>query len=569
MPICACLLLLSSIVRSFPQETKDTIVTTEEQYYDSLLKANEAIFQREFESPFLALLDQETEKSYLSIDSLAKRKLFIKSFWNRHKPNPIASKNDLLEIFIARWNDVKQNFSSPVPPYFDDRGKYYLKYGKPSNRYQDSGGRKTVRFFKDRELYQYISRLYSGFPPAIEYWIYVNESWVYRALGQDFVIHFVKAGENFQEVTSLTRAIETGIAKNVAWYWSDMIQYRAHLSPSFARAANNALDVENDLLTSAFSRSSTIPQHDARLPHNRIFEHKTSLEVDIIKTKSNAPTFFCFLPEDKDRLRFFSDIAQFRGQGDSTRLEILFLAPFQNNILRHDSLTSIEIECQSQIRDLTYNPILHGRDTFSYSIEMAKSNQNAIGILKFSAPPNEGDLTLQMRDIETEKAGYSKQAFEVRNFTSSELMMSDIQFFFDASQISGIKPSLVREINDVPVIPYPYEYIRKSLPAFCYFEIYNIKTAGIHNEFEIQLKVIAEKSRDNILKRAVQWLVGSTYITISMTQSHSVTQDDETELIAIDFSKLKPGNYLLEASIADARDKRFIAMAQKRIKISD
>ncbi len=111
--------------------------------------------------------------------------------------------------------------------------------------------------------------------------------------------------------------------------------------------------------------------------------------------------------------------------------------------------------------------------------------------------------------------------------------------------------------------------IHKTLPVFCYFEIYNIKTAGIDTEFEITLKVLSEKQRKGIFKKFFKWLTGSKQVFISIVQPRSVTDDNIKELIAIDFSKLNKGEYRLEITVTDPRNKSISTTAQKQIVISD
>ena len=551
------------------QEEKSASTISEAAYFDSLRVVNETVFQREFEFPFMALLDKETQSSYLQIASIAHRKLFIKSFWRKQQLNPLSPKNEHLHTFLARWQYVKQNFASASPPFFDDRGRFYLKYGAPSMRYRDSGGRRTVSFFKDRELYRYISQLYSGFPPAMEYLVYPNESWVYRELGADFVIHFVKQGEGYRQITSLAHVIDSGIAKNLAWYWSDLIQSRAHLAPSFARAANNALNVQNDLITQAFARSANLPTQDARFPHDRLLEIKRVQEIDVLNDQRLAPSFFVPIPPPFDRLSFYAEIAQFRGHGDSTLLELAFLTPFQNNIILNDRPTATILEYKSFIRDTLFEPVHYLCDTCRYPAAFFGRFPNAIGLLQFSVPVIAGDLTLQIRSLQNGKMGYHKQPIFIRDFSSRQLLISDIQFYYLPDSPDEIPDKCFRTLHDIRLIPYPTQHIQKTRAAFCYFEIYNIKTAGILDEFGIKIEISREKREKGILNKVADWIFDSKANFVAIEQTRTVMQDMEMELTALDFSKLAAGNYMLTISIINSRDKSIFATSQKRITIAE
>lgn len=549
-------------------------IGTERQYFDSLFASDEAQFQRQFEFPFVLMLNDSQKQVYNAIDSLAARKLFIQSYWQRENPNPILPENRMLLNFLNRWHDVKVHFSTPSFPFFDDRAKYYIRYGKPTNWYKDSGGRKTVRFFQDRGVYNYIGNIYSGIPPAIYYNVHPNESWVYRDISQDFVIHFVKEGTQFYEVESLTRALDTGISKNVAWYWSDMIQHRAHLAPALSRAANNALQIENDILTAAFSGRAGPLRKDNRLPHQQILEQKSILESDIIISKSDVPLFIFYEETLKNNLSFSSDIVQFRGTDESTRIEIIFLTPVQNNIIQPKlsiDVDAIDIEFHSLFRDSTLKFLANIEDTIKYPIGFLEQSdfKNLINNQTISLPAQNGDLTLQIKDLDSGKMGYQKKPITVRNFTGPGLMISDIQIFAETSEQTALDFLPIIEKQNVRITPYPYQAIYKSIPVFCYFEIYNIHKAGIEDEFEIELTILSKKEKAGIFKKFFKWLTGSKQVFISIIQARSVIGDNMDELIAIDFSQIDPGKYILEITITDKSNEHISASTRKQISISE
>ncbi len=571
--LCSIHFLLICSSGSFAQQKNSSAINSEQQYFDSLFAADEHSFQRNFEFPFLLLLDEDQKKSFLLIDSLSGRKSFIASYWKKNNPDPILSENDWLLDFIDRCDYVKENFDCSEPPFFDDRGKYYLKYGKPSDRYRDGGGRKTVLLFTDKSVYQYIAQLYSGFRPSQYYWVYPNESWVYRNIAQDFIIHFVRESTVFREVNSLTKALSTGIDKNVAWYWNDMIQPRAYLTPTLTRVANELLHYEHELSFSAYTGRSSA-SGSSLLPHKRIFNQKTLFEAEVTRYRRNPPLTIHYPIKAVNTLNFINDIAQFRGRGDSTRIEILFLVPFKNNILHRQSfadLDTIRIEFQTLMRDSSYNPLAQTREILSYPEKLInlESYENAISDLSFFATPKRGDLTMQIKEMDDGRIGYEKTPITIRDFVSHDLMISDIQFFREATPADATHFMPIHEKNNVKVIPYPYIAIRKTLHVFCYFEIYNIKTAGIDTEFELALKVLSEKQQKGIFKKFFQWLTGSKQVFISIVQPRSVTDDNIKELIVIDFSKLNRGDYRLEITITDPRNKSITTTAQKQIVISD
>lgn len=59
------------------------------------------------------------------------REKFIEDFWYRRDPDPDTNENEYREAYYERVAYVNEHFSSGVPGYKTDRGRIYLKYGKP------------------------------------------------------------------------------------------------------------------------------------------------------------------------------------------------------------------------------------------------------------------------------------------------------------------------------------------------------------------------------------------------------------------------------------------------------
>lgn len=558
---------------SFSQESTWDSIHDEAHYFIEMDSADEATFRREFEYPFLLLLNENQKEIYKNINALIERKTFIERFWKARNPNPILPENDWLMVYINRCIYAKKHYSSSEPPYLDDRGKYYIKYGKPSHWHKDVGGSRSVRFFRDRAVYQFLSHLYSGFPPNKYYEVYPNESWIYRNLGQDFVIYFVKIGAVFEEENSLIKALSTGLSKNKAWYWNDLIRDRAHLSPSLTSAANNLLQIENEIYTSVhLGQMVGMDKTNIVTPHTRILEQRYIHEAEIFMYRKDSPVSTYDPVNAVDELKFFNDIAQFRGSHDSTKVEILFLSPLKNNVFRSRSLSMqdpIGVEFQCLVRDSIYTPIVQMKDTPAFlmnSYELA-GLPNAFGTLAFLAYPQKGDLTLQVKEMKEGRIGFSRQPFVIRDFRGNELMISDIQFFTKVTDTNQLQILPVLEKQTITVAPYPYREIRKSIPVFCYFEIYNIIAAGITTEYEITLKVTTDESRGGLFRGISKMITGKKEHSISLSHTRSVIGENAEELVAVDFSNLANGGFLFAITVTEPTNETITATIQKKVMV--
>lgn len=131
---------------SFGQTVPADAVTREKDYFANLTAAGVDDFEKDFEFPFLLILDDADRRNYEALTSLTARKSFIKTYWRRLNPNPISPHNEFLAQFISRVDFVRSNFPKPTAPFFDDRGKYFIKYGEPSFRFVDKGGTKQMDY---------------------------------------------------------------------------------------------------------------------------------------------------------------------------------------------------------------------------------------------------------------------------------------------------------------------------------------------------------------------------------------------------------------------------------------
>jgi len=563
-----CLTLIFNILSStlvFPQQSIWDSLRTEKQYLAALDSADELTFRRDFECPFLLLLEKNQKEYYQDLKAIADRKDFIKLYWKNWNPDPLLLENEWLLVFIKRCAYVKRNFSYSESPYFDDRGKYYLKYGEPFYRYRQLGGMKTY--------FNYVSM-------RVRYYeVFGNESWIYKFpdenMMDEIVIHFVNEGTHFREIESLDDAI-TGLRslKKRLWYWSDMIKERAFLMSSrhLINLTSEIVSLETDLYDAQYAPE--VMKSKVQRPYLRLLKYKTKNELEESICKRGFPLATYESEEASNLLSFYDDIAQFRGPNGTTQLEVTILSPVEKNLVEHVSSSSsdtLNIEYQCMFRDAVFNPLTADKMIMEFPLQIASRENlpNAAGNLGVFVPPQQGDITLQLKDMRNDKIGYAKQPLTIRDFTGQELMISDIQFLTEVKKANHKKLLPVFEKGNMIVAPYPYENIRKSIPVLCYFEIYNLISSGITSEYEIAIKVFSDKTRESAFKKFTDQITGKKDVTISLIHTRSVIDDTGKELISIDFSNLENGPYVLEITITDVQDENVTAKVQKQITIKD
>lgn len=316
------LILLTS--HSFPDEKNITppssqtgqynSIQTERQYWALLKAAEELIFQREFEAEFLLLLREKEKAEYAQLSSPAARKSFIEFYWKSHNPAPLLLENDCLRDYLRRRAYARQEFASSTPPYFDDRGKYFIKYGKPVHRMRDVGGQRRLQ----DNLVTITFNSYS---------VTENESWSYVNVAPNFVVHFARDGQFFKEIRSLKEIIIGNHRRGLlAWYWSDLLKRRFWMSPALNDAVTQIQAAELELRVRNRGQAVRIDDSGAAGLKivNQIFENLEKADDETDQANFDLPPAAYAALDALNRLPFFDAVAQFHEPEGRTRIEITF-----------------------------------------------------------------------------------------------------------------------------------------------------------------------------------------------------------------------------------------------------
>jgi hypothetical protein len=300
----------------------------------------------------------------------------------------------------------------------------------------------------------------------------------------------------------------------------------------------------------------------------QVFAHIDKAEDETMRASLKVPPVAYERIHAVSKLPFAAAIAQFRGTGGQTRMEITLWSPLKNYVARFDSISgdTVDVEFACLLRNETFDSLAGARRQSKFPAKAAVLAKlpDAVGNLSILAPPQAGEVTLQVKNQANGKLGFNQQNLNVRDFRGRHLLMSDIQFFVNVTDANQRQVLPIIEREGITLAPYPYEEVRRTLPLFFYFEVYNLKSAGFENEYEITYKVIRTRGQENIFKK----LAGSQDASISMTTTRTVTAETSHELLAIDLSRLEKGDYRLEITVADAK-KLITASAQKEFTVGN
>jgi GWxTD domain-containing protein len=114
-----------------------------------------------------AIITSSERDAWNKLKTNEEREQFIGEFWRLRDPDPDTDENEYREAYYERLAYANEHFSSGIPGYKTDRGRIYLKYGKPDETeshpsggsYQRSyleGGGSTATYPFERWWYRHL-----------------------------------------------------------------------------------------------------------------------------------------------------------------------------------------------------------------------------------------------------------------------------------------------------------------------------------------------------------------------------------------------------------------------------
>ncbi len=518
------LLTIGVVNTGYAQESIWESINSTKEYFAAMEDADSALFSVEFENPFLLILSIIQEEEYFNRDSKDEKIALIKEYWWRHNPNPLNENNPWLKNFIDRNRYVKRNFARDKYPFYDDRGKYWLKYGKPIRRYNDH----RTSFYIGSQFYNK----------------YEDETWSYENIFPDLVVHFQKQFSYFRELGPFE---SLGEGRRRDFMSNMLLRDRLHVSPLIQEILQ-----------------------DYRVQGKFKFGNRQRTAIEF------APEATTTKKSKMELLSFVSDISQFKGPDGATRIEVSFLAPLPKNFVKHfieESEELLQIEYSVMLRNINYEMIVSSRSPQEVPISvMAKEDlPNAVGKVSLIAPPQEVELTLQVRDLTTDSLGYDQGMIDIRDFGGNDLMISDLQLYKKIEETNTRQSSVLpfRAMEGFLVSPYTYLAIRKSEPVLVYYELYNILNGRESAEIDFEITVQWDNARQALPKRILGFLKGKQNYSVSFAQTRSFTTNAANEILLLDFSDLENGPYDLVIKITDIESGQSAITSVKDIAIAD
>jgi len=566
-----------------------SIPLSAEAYLQRLQTAGADTLRDEYETEFVILLEENEKKVYQAL-SLPQRRDYIALYWRLRDPDPFTPVNERLEEQLQRRRHVREHFHLDKPPYFDDRGKIYLKYGRPKFRYVDPGGvNMTITqdlsllvpdggFANEQVVFDSTGirrisqtnpphpweRTASMLPPG-SVAVLANETWGYDHIQSGLVFNFVQQGQPFRLTPDLRNAINGGRMQHRMLQTAALYLQRQTISPAYFELARDLETIGQEM------RSPTGGVSSQRV-EDKIYRAVTQTASDVKQAMREAPPEAFIYNSKTNALPFVADIAQFRGEQNQTRVAIGFGVNLGETGMTADS-------SGNWLSRVNYAYVLSNH----FGEPLAKANQQqiipmaasgaasvlgSVGVMEFTSASGAYILSLQAAAANGAYKSVSRLPFAVRDFRGSQLMLSDIQFYLQVPAVSSQANAASETAATKPVL-YPFGMALQSLPLIISFEIYNLTTIGLDKNYQIDYSITEIKRDKNLLSKLSQPFSKKEEISITISEVRTVTQPAARESLSLSLEKLRPGSYQLDITVRASENAALLAKAAKQFVLAE
>jgi GWxTD domain-containing protein len=476
-----------------------------EMYYSGIVKLRDPKTWEDVYEELEILLSPEEREHLIQLPFSEKGEL-VRRYWKQNDPTPTTKLNERLVEHFHRVKFARINYPDGIPPYFDDRGKIYVKYGTPDAKYLTQMTGANVK---------------------------ENESWSYeQSIQKGLTFDFVKRGTAYRLAQDLSEAAPTGSGteerNSVA---IQLYQQRADFTDSY-----NMFALQSD-------------QIDHSVMSNFRSERMNAVEkapVSVTRYEQAEP----FLP-------FIYNMSQFRVAGNKSRVEVYM--GVSNNQLKYvpsGEKMSSTLLCSFVLQDSNFADIKREDRQFALQAKSLEEVRDKLFMHQenFELAPGMNTLAIRIDNPQSNAHGSYSNEIEIRDFRGSSLMVSDIQLSTNVQTTRETDGRFVKK--GFRIVPYPYTAIRRENPINIYFEVYNLKyNASGRTDYTVTHTVEMLEYKRSVLSKtfgAIGRLFGTKKKAgISASYQQVKTETEVPEYLALDMGKLPPGLSRLVISITD------------------
>jgi GWxTD domain-containing protein len=453
MPLCAPLALLVfafavPLASAQNKEQKQEVPDRPRNVKPELKKA----YKDWLEKDVAYIITDEEKRAFKKLTTDEEREQFIEAFWRRRDPDPDTDENEFREQYYERIAYANEHFASGIPGWKTDRGRIYIKFGKPDeieshpsggfyDRPSYEGGGSTTTYPFETWFYRYLPGVGSGIEIEFVDPTGTGEYHIARSPNEKDAMLFVPgAGLTLSEQLGLTSK-----ADRIAGINNNLNYMREQDNPFTRMQILNDLERAPQIKFSDLASAVDTPKVDEN-PLN------FDMRVDFFRqSDERVMTAFTIQTDNKDLT--FTD----SGGVQTARINIF------------GKITSVSGRRAGVFED----PVIT-QSTVSELAE-AKDRKSAYGKV-VPLPPGTYKVDVIVRDVASGATGVRHMGFTVPKYDPKLLSTSTLVLAAKLQNL-GDQPAIGQfVIGNNKVIPNVSGVYRRGEPVGLYMQVYN---AGI------------------------------------------------------------------------------------------
>ncbi len=491
------LIFLSLVLFILPSASISQTIHTPDEQPRKVKKEPKNVYQRWLDEDAIWIASEEERDAFKKLKTNQEREQFIKIFWGVRDPDPDTEQNEYREEHYERIAYANEHFTSGRPGWLTDRGRIYIKFGKPDEiETHPSGG-------------QYHRPGYEG-GGAIS--AYPFEKWFYRYLagvGSGIEIEFVDP---------------TGSG-----------EYRLARNPNEKNALANVSGLR-PVPEATYTREQDSPFSIQRLHYD--LNKAPDVPRNYARSTTGSPVI------DDNPIGFDVRVDFFK-RGDR-QVVTAFTVQIENKELSFEDSGGLQV-ARANITGLVFGVTDRRVGQFEDSVSAtatvaeltdAKDRKSAYS-RAVVLEPGRYRVDVFVRDVRTGATGIRRVGFEVPKYEPDKLATSSIVLAAKLESMAG-QPAVGQfVIGETKVVPNMSGVFKLGQPVGVYFQIYN---AGIDQTTlrpSVDVEYTLKKEARIINKQSEDWAgVGSTADRLIVTR-------------LINTQNFTPGQYELAINVSD------------------
>jgi GWxTD domain-containing protein len=462
------------------------------------------------------ILTQAERDAWRKLQTDDERDKYIEVIWRSRDPDPDTEENEFKEEFYERVAYANEHFSSGKPGRLTDRGRIYIKFGKPDSieshptggayeREFWEGGGSTTTYPFERWFYHYIPNVRSG----------VELEFVDPTGSGEF-----RLAKNPDEKDAL---IQTGGGPTLAELagLEDRGQRLMNLGnyglANYRRAQDSPFEVL-DLMRGL----------DQDLPNTRNY----------IGTLTGTPTV------DEGALDFDAQLAFFRF-ADKRVVAFLTIQTDNSQLSFTDSggLQTARMNIFASITTVANRRVGKFEDSVSTTaaaeeLSSTRTRKSAYG-KAFTIQPGRHKINIIVRDVQSGNTGVRQIGFEAPTFPDDRLSASGIVLAAKLEKVEAGANVGQFVIGTNKVIPNVSRVFRRNEPVGVYLQVYNAAIDQTTLRPAADAEYVLLKDGKEVIKQIEEWRnLNDAGERLTLTQ-------------LIDSRSLTPGDYEIQVRIRD------------------